>query len=108
MNMNTPAIPISRGRRWLRIALGVLLFMVYLALCLVFGLFLTDYEDNTSGAWTWESMSRWQSSLPPGYRTAWWVSAIGAQAPFLVCAALIVVGLYRVFKERRSARSQVD
>ena len=67
------------------------------------GLMLMDYEDSHFEGWHWDPISRWLSSLPPGYRAAWWASASGSQVGMNVGALLIGLGIYRFFEARRSA-----
>ncbi|MBZ4422357.1 hypothetical protein [Myxococcus sp. RHSTA-1-4] len=103
MNVNTPAVTASRGRPWRSIALGVLLVVGSWVLMAFNGLLLMDYEDNHFEGWHWTPISRGLSSLPPGHRAAWWVSAIGSQVGMNVGVLLIGLGIYRFLKARRSA-----
>lgn len=103
MNVNTPAVTVSRVRPWWSIALGVLLVVGSWVLMAFNGLMFMDYEDNHFEGWHWAPISHWLSSLPPGYGAAWWASAIGSQVSMNVGVLLIGLGIYRFFEARRSA-----
>ena len=84
---------------------GSLLLIAALVLYLVHGVLLMGYEDKGYGdEWNWAQGNVRLASLSPGFRTALWVTAIGAPAALVTGAALTAVGTFRASRGRAAAQ----
>ena len=82
---------------------GALVLTLGVALYVLHGLMLMDYEDRLGGVGAPETESAWVASLPAGLRLAYRTTAVAAPASLLIGLALVATGLRRVIRQRRSA-----
>ena len=91
--------------RW-SIVLGCLALTASLALYVVQGFFLMDFDDRNDGDWSWAQANIWLASLPTGLRVTLWVTAIAAPTTLALGTALIAVGLFLIWR-RRAAQQRI-